>query len=114
VKLRGDADAAVRPVFLRAAPDRQGRLSDGVLLEASVLGRVLGIRLLTIRATVVLAPASVSAAPADGHPPAPVEARRSAATPPPRRRAPRRELAEAVRRMDEGAELLAEARRHAV
>jgi hypothetical protein len=102
------------PVVLDAAPGRRRRLSDGVLLEASVLGRVLGVRILTLRATVVLAPASVTAAaPADGAPPTRVDERGSRAGPT-RRRAGGRELAEAVRRIDEGAELLAEARRRAV
>jgi hypothetical protein len=108
------AVASAPPVVLSAAPGRRRRLSDGVLLEASVLGRVLGVRILTLRATVVLAPASVTAAaPADRDPPGRVDARRSRAAPA-RRRAGGRELAEAVRRIDEGAELLAEARRRAV
>jgi hypothetical protein len=106
------AGAGAPPVVLSAAPDRRRRLSDGVLLEASVLGRVLGVRILTLRATVVLAPATVTTA-ADGDPPARVDGRRSRAAPA-RRRAGGRELAEAVRRIDEGAELLAEARRRAV
>jgi hypothetical protein len=102
------------PVVLNAAPGRRRRLSDGVLLEASVLGRVLGVRILTLRATVVLAPASVTApTPADADPPGRVDARQSRAAPA-RRRAGGRELAEAVRRIDEGAELLAEARRRSV
>jgi len=101
-------------VVLDAVPARQRRLSDGVLLEASVLGRVLGVRILTLRATVVLAPASVTApARADHDPPTRAGAERSRAEPA-RRRARGHELAEAVRRIDEGAELLAEARRRAV
>jgi hypothetical protein len=112
-----DATRAVTsapPVVLDAVPARQRRLSDGVLLEASVLGRVFGVRILTLRATVVLAPASVAAAaPADRDRPSRVDARRSRAAPA-RRGAGGRELAEAVRRIDEGAELLAEARRRAV
>jgi hypothetical protein len=99
---------------LNAAPARQRRLSDGVLLEASILGRVLGLRILNLRATVVLAPATVTAAtPADHVPPSRADARRSGAARA-RRGAGGRELAEAVRRIDEGAELLAEARRRAV
>jgi hypothetical protein len=113
----GDPDAArvtgAPPVVLDAAPARRRRLSDGVLLEASVLGRVLGVRILTLRATVVLAPADVTAASADRDGPRRVEARPSRAALP-RRRTGGRELAEAVRRIDEGAELLAEARRGAV
>jgi hypothetical protein len=113
-----DADAnrvtAAPPVVLDAAPARQRRLSDGVLLEASVLGRVLGVRILTLRATVVLAPADVTPASADRDAlPRRADARPSRPAPP-RRRPGGRELAEAVRRIDEGAELLAEARRRAV
>ena len=111
-----DATSAVTsapPVVLNAVPARQRRLSDGVLLEASVLGRVLGVRILTLRATIVLAPASVTAAAADHDKPSGVDARHSRPAPT-RRRAGGRELAEAVRRIDEGAELLAEARRRAV
>jgi len=79
-----------------------------------VLGRVLGVRILTLRATVVLAPARVApVAPADRDRSSRVEVRRSHNAPA-RRRAGGRELAEAVRRIDEGAELLAEARRRAV
>ncbi|HSS59266.1 MAG TPA: hypothetical protein VLK59_14735 [Solirubrobacteraceae bacterium] len=79
-----------------------------------MLGRLLGVRILTLRATVVLAPASVTeAAPADRNRPSRVDARRSRAAPA-RRRDGGRELAEAVRRIDEGAQLLAEVRRHAV
>ena len=108
----GRAVTGAPPVVLNAAPARRRRLSDGVLLEASVLGRVLGVRILTLRATVVLAPASVTTA-RGGDPPTRRDGRRSHVAPAPRR-AGRRELAEAVRRIDEGAELLAEARRRAV
>jgi hypothetical protein len=108
------AVAGAPPVVLSAAPGRRRRLSEGVLLEASVLGRVLGVRILTLRATVLLAPASVTAAAsADRDLPGRVDARRPRAAPA-RRRAAGRELAEAVRRIDEGTELLAEARRRAV
>jgi hypothetical protein len=107
-----------------------------VLLEASLVGRVLGIRLLTLRATVVLAPADVTATPADvtatprhvtAPPPAdgdapvrgPMRSLRPTPTPAPaparvsrtaRPRPPDRRLAEAVRRIDEGAAILGEAR----
>jgi hypothetical protein len=93
----------VRLATLEAVPDRRRRVSDGVLVEASILARLLGIRLLTLDATLVLVPAVVSAPPR---------------TPPRRTRAPRarpaavgRGLAEAVRSINEGAELLDEARR---
>ena len=78
-----------------------------------MLGRVLGVRILTLRATVVLAPADVTARSADRDGPSQADARPHRAAPA-RRRAGGRELAEAVRRIDEGAQLLAEARRRAV
>jgi hypothetical protein len=73
-----------------------------VLVDASIRARLLGIRLLSIDATVVLAPADITAA-------------ASTAPDPPQRtsgRSSRHALAEAVRSIDEGAELLAEARRN--
>jgi hypothetical protein len=68
---------------------------------------LLGIRLLKIDATVVLAPAEITpaeitASPAPAHHPAPHMPARSA----------RHGLAEAVRSISEGAELLAQARRN--
>jgi hypothetical protein len=101
-------------VVLTAVPGRRRRLSDGVLVEASVLARVLGVRLLTVRATVVLAPADVTAASSTDRDPAAPAAARSSDVAPARRRARGHGLAEAVRRIDEGAELLAAARRQAV
>jgi hypothetical protein len=97
------------PAALTAIPDRRRRPSDGLVVEARIVARVLGLRLLTLEATVVVVPAEVTAsarssggaqlrAPArsDGAPPARAEAVRS--------------LAEAVRRIDEGAAILAEVR----
>jgi hypothetical protein len=107
----GGAVANAAPATLAAVPSRAKRLSDGVLVEASVVGRVLGLRLLTVRASVVLAPAEVTGAPS-AHPDLPVRAATPAApVRPTRGRAAGRELAEAVRRIDEGARLLAEVRR---
>jgi hypothetical protein len=99
------------PVVLMATPDRRRRLSEGVLVDASIRARLLGIRLLTIDATVVLAPADVTAPSVAAHDPprrpsvrpSGISRNRSAAT--------GRGLAEAVRSINEGAELLAEARR---
>ena len=98
--------------MLAAVPGRRRRLSDGVLVEGSIRARLLGIRLLTIDATVVLAPAEITPAeitpaeiitpPAPAHHPAPHMPARSA----------RPGLAEAVRSISEGAELLAQARRN--
>jgi hypothetical protein len=93
---------------LTAIPDRTRSLADGVLLDASIRARVLGLRLLRIDATVVLAPADVSGSPpaVRASPERPsaqsagVLARRSGAA--------GHGLAEAVRNIDEGAALLAD------
>jgi hypothetical protein len=95
------------PTLLTAVPDRRGRLSEGILVEASVLARLLGIRLLKLDATVMLMPADVaaqSAAPRD--PPALKGLPPTRLNPPPAGRG----LAEAIRHLNEGEELLAEAR----
>jgi hypothetical protein len=86
---------ATSPLVLKAVPDRRRRVSDGVLVEASILARLLGIRLLTLDLTLVLVPADVSA-------PSPQPARTGAG----------RGLAHAVRSINEGAQLLAESRRN--
>jgi hypothetical protein len=93
------------PNLLTAVPDRRRRLSEGILVEATILARLLGIRLLKLDATVVLMPAEVaarSAAPCD--PPA------IDGIPPTRLYPAGRGLAEAIRHINEGEELLAEAR----
>jgi hypothetical protein len=76
------------------------------------MARLLGVRLLTLDATVVLVPADVTApssAPHDSptHTPA-----RFAGVPPARSGIVGGGLADAVRSINEGAELLAEARRN--
>jgi hypothetical protein len=71
-----------------------------------VLARVLGVRLLTLHATVVLAPAQVTAPPAG-----PVRASARTFGPLPAS-APGHDLAEAVRTLNEGAEILARTRRN--
>src|SRR4051794_23283805 len=68
------------PLAVTATPDRRRRLSDGVLVDASIHARLLGLRLLTLDASVVLVPAEVSATP-------------RAAPAPARRRAPRPSIA---------------------
>jgi hypothetical protein len=94
-----------------AIPDRGRRLSEGVLVDASIRARLLGIRLLTIDATVVLAQADVTAlSPAADDPP-PRTSVRSARISRNRSAATGHGLAEAVRSINEGVELLAEARR---
>jgi hypothetical protein len=79
------------PVALTAAVDRSRRLSEGALVQASVRARLLGIPLLRLDATVVLMPTAIAAssstvAVGDG-------------------------LAEAVRSINDGAEILAQVRR---
>jgi hypothetical protein len=94
--------------FLTAVPDRRRRLSEGILVEALVLARLLGIKLLKLHATVVLMPADPAARPAPCDPPA---LERSQASLPPTRLYPAgRGLAEAIRHLNEGEDLLAEAR----
>lgn len=80
------------PVALTAAVDPSRRLSEGGLVQASVRARLLGIPLLRLDATVVLMPTAVRTrssplAAGDG-------------------------LAEAVRSINDGAELLAQVRRN--
>ena len=77
--------------LLLAAVDRSKRLSEGGLIQASVRGRLLGIPLLRLDATVALLPATIGA-PSSG-------AARDGS------------LAEAVRRINEGEEVLAQVRR---
>ena len=78
------------PVALTAAVDPGRRLSEGALVQTSVRARLLGIPLLRLDATVVLMPSAITTrasplAPGDG-------------------------LAEAVRSINDGAELLAQVR----
>lgn len=104
--------------MLTAVPDRKRRLSDGFLVEASILARVLGIRLLTLDATVMLVPADVTAPSSEPHSsPAPHDSpartpARSSDVPRAQSGAVGRGLADAVRSINEGAALLAEARRN--
>ena len=78
------------PVALTAAVDPRRRLSEGALVQASVRARLLGIPLLRLDATVVLMPTAVRAPslPAGNG------------------------LAEAVRSINDGAEVLAHLRRN--
>jgi hypothetical protein len=96
---------------LTAVPDPRNLLSHGVLIEGSILARLMGIRVLTLDATVVLVPADVTAPGfVPPHPPIHTSVPPRAAT---RRhsRAAGAGLAEATRSLNEGAELLAQARR---
>ena len=49
------------PVALTAAVDPSRRLSEGALVQASVRARLLGLPLLRLDATVVLMPAAITA-----------------------------------------------------
>jgi hypothetical protein len=80
-----------RPVALTAV-DPSRRLSEGALAQASVRARLLGIPLLRLDATVVLMPAAITA--------------------PSSALAAGNGLAEAVRRINDGAEVLAQMRRN--
>jgi hypothetical protein len=80
------------PVALTAGVDPRRRLSEGALVQASVRARLLGIPLLRLDATVVLMPAAITA-------PSPALATANG-------------LAEAVRSINDGAEVLAEVRRN--
>jgi hypothetical protein len=89
VKRRGKASG---PIALTAAVDRSRRISEGGVIQASVRARLLGLPLLRLDATVMVIPAAISASPGaitsgDG-------------------------LAEAVRSINDGAEVLAQVRRN--
>jgi hypothetical protein len=81
-----------RAVALTAAVDSNRRLSEGTLVQASVRARLLGIPLLRLDATVALVPAAMTVTP-------PAVGTGGG-------------LAEAVRSINDGAEILAEVRRN--
>src|SRR5215207_2489406 len=83
---------------LIAAPDGGRQLSEGLVVEASVVARLFGMRLLAIDASVVVSPAHV-------------KGRSPAATPRLRSRTIGAALAAAERSIDEGEASLAAARR---
>jgi hypothetical protein len=95
---------AATPAAFTAVPDPRKRLSDGVLVEACIRARLLGIPLLKVEARVVLAPAGLTG---------PTSAPRDVTIPSSAEPSPAGQgLTEAVRRIHEGAELLADARRN--
>jgi hypothetical protein len=97
---------------LTAVPDPRKHLSDGVLVEGCLRARLIGIPILKVEATIVLAPAGLTTqnpAPRDLPFRSPAQSSGPASA---RSRLPGQGLAEAVRRLNEGAELLAEARRN--
>ena len=78
------------PVAMSATVDPRRRLSEGALVQASVRARLLGIPLLRLDATIALMPAAITA--------------------PSSALAERNGLAEAVRSINDGAEVLAQVR----
>ena len=90
--LRGVGVETPARVALIASPGASRRLSEGALVQASVRARLLGIPLLRLNATVALMPAAITA-------PRPTLAAGDG-------------LAEAVRSINDGAEVLAEMRRN--
>jgi hypothetical protein len=78
------------PVALTAAVDPSRRLSEGALVQASVRARLLGIPLLRLDATIAFMPAAI--------------------TTPSSRLVAGEGLAEAVRSINDGAEMLAQVR----
>jgi hypothetical protein len=107
------------PVVVAVAPDRRRRLSDAALVEASVAARLLGMRILTLNATVALVPADVTAAthPVRDRPPSEDQAAhvpmRSSGDSRARPGTAKHNLADAVRNLEEGARLLADVQRNA-
>ena len=79
------------PVALTAAVDRTRRLSEGGLVQASVRARLLGLPLLRLDATIVLMPAAI-------RPSSPALGAGNG-------------LADAVRSINDGAEILEQVRR---
>ena len=78
------------PAAMSAAIDPSRRLSEGALVQASVRARLLGIPLLRLEATIALMPAAITA------PSSAIAAGNG--------------LAEAVRSINDGAEVLAQVR----
>ena len=97
------------PVALTAAVDPSRHLSEGALVQASIRARLLGIPLLRLDATVVLMPAETAAPFSTPHKPART---RSAGVSLTHSAAAGHGLAEAVRSINEGAEVLAQVRRN--
>ena len=88
---RAARNARSAPVVLMAGADRSRRLSEGTVVQGSVRARLLGIPLLRLEATFALMPAAISPSPA------PLGAGKG--------------LADAVRCINDGAEVLAEVQR---
>jgi hypothetical protein len=100
------------PVVLEVTPDRRRRLSDAALVEASIAARLLGMRILTLNATVTLVPADLTAATHAVQDRVAHASTRSSGDSRGPSSAPGRRLADAIRNLSEGAELLAEVQRN--
>ena len=101
--------SAPAAIALTAVPDRGRRVSQGLLLQASILARFLGLRLLKLDAVIVLLPADIPSSEAAGSGWQP----RSSAPAPrslPRTNSFGQGLSEAVRDIEESRALLARAR----
>lgn len=81
-----------------------------MIVEASILARLFRVRLLTLDARVAIMPADLVVAPSDPRSQLPPSRRQ---TPRPASSSPSRRLAEAVRSINAGAELLQQAERNA-
>jgi hypothetical protein len=99
-------------VGMTAVPDPRKRLSDGVLVEACIRARVIGIPLLKIEASIVLAPAGLTAPTSAPRDRSIGSAARSFGAISTRPKVPGQRLTEAVRTLNEGVELLTDARRN--
>ena len=89
---RAVRSAKSAPVVLTAGADRSRRLSEGAVVQGSVRARLLGIPLLRLDLTLALMPAAISPSPSS------LGAGKG--------------LADAVRCINDGAEVLAEVRRN--
>lgn len=89
---RGRRTDGSGPVTVTAAVDRGRRLSQGSVVQASIRARLLGVPLLRLDATIVLAPAAITPSPSIA-----IGGGNS--------------LTEAVRNINDGAEILAQVRR---
>lgn len=100
----------MRPGVLASALtfSRGRHLSEGALVEARLRGRVLGVPLLKIDALVAIVPANSTPVPST--PRAPLGEPTSSRNRPRKLDTPGSALAEAVRSIDQAAELVAEAR----
>ena len=97
-------------LVVRGTHDRVSRLSEGTLVQGSVRARLLGLPLLRLEATVVLVPAGLKGS--SRAPNAPQGILTGSLVPPSGTSPTGDGLAEAVRRINEGAQILAEFRRN--